>query len=356
MSNSSRFEDPLDSCKAIIYFIEKYYASDRRNNAIREALLEDLCSKARGIGNSLKSAMLARAMFYSLPTRIRDLYSDSLELPTLTQLPSPTRQRKSIGIITVINIELDALFKVFPVEATPYRDDNFEYWFSEVQAYDDSRLSIVISNVGQARNVPCAIAVDHLLTNFAVDLMMLVGIAAGPPAKVKFGDVVAAERVYDYEHVRAEILQGEKVKSPRPLVLELEPGIRLHLNKLTEQQLNQRYSSVTQALDQPIPTNERGPELHKGTIAAGEMLIADGSLDLMRLNVDNEIRAGDQEDSGFAQACRLSGVPWCIFRGISDYGDPDKEKTWQFAAALAAASAGYSFLSECYKPPQTEVA
>lgn len=347
-----KVEDPSDSCKAIIHFIEMYYASDISNDSIRNALLEDLCSKAQSVTTSDRSAMLARAMYYSLPSRLRELYPEkNLGLAQLTQLPPPSRRRKSVGIITVIDTELEATLRIFEAGAPSYRDGEFEYWFSEIDGYNDSHLSIVISNVGQARNVPCAIAVDHLLSHFPSDLMMLIGIAAGPPAKVKLGDVVVAHRVYDYEHVRAEILQKKKVKSPRPLFLELDPATRLDLNKFTEKKLRQKFDSVIRMLDVSVPISEDGPALHTGTVAAGEMLIADGSLDEMRVKVDNEIRAGDQEDSGFVQACRLSRVPWCIFRGISDYGDPEKDKTWQFAAALAAASAGYSFLKDCYKSP-----
>jgi nucleoside phosphorylase len=350
VSRQWKSENPIESCSAIIHFIEKYYASDPSNDAVIEALLEDLFSKAQGIRDTRKSALMARAAYYSLPSSLRELYSpNSLGLAGLTQLPPPSQQRKNVGILTVINTELDALLKMFRV-GPPFRDNNFEYWFSSITTNSGSELSVVITNVGQPRNVPCAIAVDHLTTRFPCDLMMLVGIAAGPPEKVKLGDVVAAERVYDYEHVRAEILQGKKVKSPRPLVLELEPAIRLDLNRFSYQQLKAKFESSIATLDVTLPSSEGGPALHKGTIAAGEMLIADGSLDEMRRKVDNEIRAGDQEDSGFAQACRLSNVPWCIFRGVSDYGTPEKDKTWHFSAAFAAAAAGYSFLTDAYTP------
>jgi nucleoside phosphorylase len=354
MGTPWKFEDPVESCRAIVYFIEQHYEATEPSEAIRTALLEDLCSKARGVKTSDKAALLASAMYYLLPARIRELYNaQDLGLAELSQLPPSARHRKSVGIITVISTELDAVLRLLDVDpASSQRYDNFEYWFSEVENSDDMKLSIVISNVGQPRNVPCAIAVDHMIRRYPTDLMMLIGIAAGPADKVELGDVVAADRVYDYEHVRAEILQNKKVKSPRPLAIELEPQIRLDLNRFAKQKLREKFHSVISTLDQPIPAHPDGPNFHRGTIAAGEMLIADGSLDKMRLGVDDEIRGGDQEDSGFVQACKLSEVPWCVFRGISDYARPDKDKTWQFSAALAAASAGYIFLRDCYKPPQ----
>ena len=93
------------------------------------------------------------------------------------------------------------------------------------------------------------------------------------------------------------------------------------------------------------------PSLHnRATIAAGEKLFADGSLRRMCKSADQRIRAGDQEDSGFAQAAGSKTINWCIFRGICDYGDPGKGKHWQRIAALAAASAAVTFLKTVWRP------
>jgi nucleoside phosphorylase len=103
----------------------------------------------------------------------------------------------------------------------------------------------------------------------------------------------------------------------------------------------------SKALDLPKEWRQKNPSIHDGTIAAGEKLIADGSLKRW-YRIDQEVRAGAMEDSGFAQAAEANHVAWCIFRGISDYGDPTKGKEWQFACALAAAAAGITFLRELW--------
>jgi nucleoside phosphorylase len=185
----------------------------------------------------------------------------------------------------------------------------------------------------------------------------MIGIAAGPHDKVKLGDVVAANWVYDYEHVRREIIEGKRVERARPFHLSVPKNIGADLGLYEESWMRNRLASVLRNFDEyelPLPPAEINPKWHVGTIAAGEKLFADGSLNDLRLKYDDEIRAGDQEDSGFAQACVFREVPWCIFRGIADYGDATKNKVWHPTASLAAASAAYTFLQHAYRLPSAE--
>jgi nucleoside phosphorylase len=182
--------------------------------------------------------------------------------------------------------------------------------------------------------------------------MMLIGIAAGPQEKVTLGDVVAANWVYDYEHVRREKNKGKKIEKPRPFHIPVPKNISADLELYEEAWLKNRLQSVLAQVDAytlPVPPAEINPRFHVGTIAAGEKLFADNSLDELRSKYDDEIRAGDQEDSGFAQACDFRDIPWCIFRGISDYGDATKNKEWHSTASLAAASAAYAFLQHAFR-------
>jgi nucleoside phosphorylase len=347
-------EDRLDSCRAIVEFIaSRDYGG--RSDAVKRALLEDLFFKASGIPTYEKAAFIAQASYYSLPSRIRELFTDRfLGLGDLNTLP--VKQSKDIGIVTVLKAELEAALTTFNVRNEPRVDpDGFKYWSCQLQKSDGSTTTIVISCVGEARNVPCAIAVDRILSRFSVRLMLLVGIAAGPKGKVELGDVVIADRVYDYEHVRAEIRDGKKSESPRPLYVETPRSIKNDLSALDEGEARARLRSTLQNVDlTKLPVNNLEPQFHRGTMAAGERLIADGSLAEMR-KWDGRILAGDQEDSGFAQACDFNKTAWCVFRGISDHGDPLKNKNWHFAAALTAAATAYAFIEQAYRPAESKM-
>jgi nucleoside phosphorylase len=347
-------EDRLDSCKAIVEFITRHdYGED--SEAVRRALLQDLFFKVSGIQTYEKAAFIAQGAYYSLPKQIRELFNAKyLGVSNLNALSA--KQSKDIGIVTVLKVELDAVLATFsgPIQSR-VDSDGFKYWFCELERSDGSPTSIVISCVGQAGNVPCAITVEHILSRFSVHLMMLIGIAAGPRGQVGFGDVVIADRVYDYEHVRAEIKDGKKSESPRPLYVEAPREIQEDLDAFDEGEAKARLHSTLQKVDSArLPVEYLAPKFHRGTTAAGERLIADGSLAEMREWVDGRILAGDQEDSGFAQACQFNKTAWCVFRGISDHGDPLKNNDWHFGAALTAATAGYVFIEQTYRPAQSQ--
>jgi nucleoside phosphorylase len=271
------------------------------------------------------------------------------------------KQKKNVGIVTMVGPELRGLLTVLglPSDANPdERSGEFSYWFAELQRLRQPPLSIVVTIVGEARNVPCAIAVEHLLNDYDLDLIMLVGIAAGPRDKVTLGDVVYADQVYDYEEYRLELMKlfgfvtTFRQSLPRPKYVSTRKQVKValerfdtgkfatcfgeSLSRITEDLLPQGYSRATV------------PKVHDGTIAAGEKLIADGSLNKMRKRVDERIRAGAMEDSGFAQVAESKRMPWCIFRGISDYGDPRKQNGWQFIAATGAACGAVTFLRSAW--------
>lgn len=142
---------------------------------------------------------------------------------------------------------------------------------------------------------------------------------------------------------------------PRPKFVAPPKSIKVALERLNKTHCHSLFGVSLERVGRDfLPANfskVSRPDIHDGTIVAGEKLIADGSLERMLRKVDERIRAGDMEDSGFAQVAEFKKIPWSIFRGISDYGDPRKENGWQFVAALGAACAAISFLQTAWSPP-----
>jgi nucleoside phosphorylase len=65
----------------------------------------------------------------------------------------------------------------------------------------------------------------------------------------------------------------------------------------------------------------------------------------------DRVRAAEMEGSGFASICDEYAIPWLVFRGISDFGDPDKPDSdiWRTTAVLAAATAAHTFIQSDYR-------
>ena len=77
---------------------------------------------------------------------------------------------------------------------------------------------------------------------------------------------------------------------------------------------------------------------------SGETVMRDGTLPDNSKLYDDKLMAVEMEGSGFAAVSELLGLNWLIFRGISDFGDPEKGDRVQPNAALAAATYAYEFL------------
>lgn len=381
-----------DSCRTILHFLADCQGDNADAAGKRNAMLKDLCWRATQLGARERSLILSRACYMLLPADIRACFTpESLDVVTgLAESPA-AKQHKDVAIMTVIRPELCGVLRALGRPHDAPEDDRagpFGYWFADLRCVSGRVLSVVVTMVGRPRNVPCAVAVSQLLSRFDVGLLMLVGIAAGVRAKTRLGDVVYAERVYDYEHKRLEVSQNpswlkrwwprflsrtsnptpptssessagasgpadlsglELVERGRPEIWGVPDVVCEALERTDWKPVKGHYARLIAGVDDlPSGADTFVPSIHDGSIAAGEKLIADGSLERMYQSFDQRIRAGDQEDSGFAQAAEFHKVLWCIFRGVCDFADPHKAGKWQASAAIAAAATGITFLESVW--------
>src|SRR5664280_52032 len=341
---------PASSCKAILHFMNEITQDPSAMKT--RALFQDLAWKAQSLRPSIRRNFIEQGLGMLVDRTLDSLGCWDL-VNGIAAVPRPPKF--DIGCVAVLSVELKAVLVALggrPEESgrEDCRVGAQRYWLRTIRRHGKRPLSAVVTFVGQARNVPCAIAAERLLQKFPVRSVVLVGIAAGLKSKVAIGDVVCADRVIDYEHVRQELsmrftatkrrdgtmsVKRNRVRTERrrPLHMNLDPAIlqdlRLFSPATGKIEVLCRKDLRTLEPNAAIPWKQHQPmKYHHGTIASGEKLIADGSLVDLRLHFDERLRAADQDSSGFAQACELREpkVPWAIFRGISDYGDGTKKK------------------------------
>lgn len=374
-------ETASDSCRTIARLLLKERGSEDPDDEKCLAMLGDLCAKAEGIHDRSRAVALCQGFYAVLPAAIRSSLPITMKtIIGLDALPAVGRQHRDIGIVTVIPIEREAVLCALGLQRTLEADAEsrrYRYWNTEIERPGRSPLSVVVTMVGEPRNVPCALAVEHMLNQYDVDLLVLVGICAGPRSKTRIGDVVVGHRILDYEHVRSERrpARGRRglakhraatrprgtrppEEKPRPLSLEVPQYMMGNLSHMSADVVRRVFQERRRAWgDIAVPSGfeeEQAPRLNPGTIASGERLLADGRLEEMRVSHDDRIRGGTQDDSGFAQACNVNGKGWIVFRGVSDYGEFDKpsDDEWQPLGALSAACAAVAFLARTYHCPR----
>lgn len=355
---------PDSSCRAILHFMQKL--SDDHGARKTRALFQDLAWKAHHLRSVDTRQQFIRKGLELLQLRTLQ----SIRCAELVRGRAP-KLRFDIGIVTVLPIELEGLLASLEGAPPQLQEDVSigadRYWFRKIERDGKRPLTAVITVVSRPRNVPCALATERLIQSFSVKGLVLSGIAAGLKEKVQLGDIVCAERVIDYEHVRKEleeltIVHGEKAslrsEKVRPEHMRLEESIAndVGLFRINRKDFKSLIRETMLHIDQPeMGDNDQGPKLYKATIASGEKLIADGSLVDIRLSFDERMRAADQDSSGFAQACilRKPAIPWAIFRGIADYGDGSKNDDYHLKASVAAGCAAVAFLKQAYREPVT---
>ena len=342
-------EDYERSCKVLAQLI-----SEQTDANLRRLMLEDFVSKCQLIRPQARSHYLSKALASFAPREEQDLVKEAF-----AGSPEP-KPYVDLAVVTVKQPELLAGKIAFGIDVRRKEDLNvngLRYWLTKCASEDATQeLSVVITMVGEARTVPCAIACERLFSVYDVGACFLVGIGAGLKGKVQIGDVVASELVLDYEGQRLEP-DGPK-KRPVPYTPEVSILRDLqHFNPNEYNWLEMFGARLRQLAEhEKVPTLTEGwkQDFHIGVVLAGEKLFADGSLPAMREEYHNKVRSVEMEGSGFARSCREHSKPWLVFRGISDFGDPDKPGTeeWQATAALSAATAAMIFAINEYRPKE----
>ena len=337
-------EDSESGCRALIDFLQHEHDDYKQI-----LLLDDFVWKSERLRPYVRPFFEVKAIRRFVSSHIAQRFEHR---------EPPMKKHVDVAIVTVKKPELLAAKLAFGVKVTAYEHDRLKglrCWKSCLQASETrDDLEVLITMVGEEGNVSCAAACDTLFNAYDVGLAILVGIAAGVEKKVQLGDVVAADIVLDYEYARLE--PGGQAKRPRQFGLGIEIGRDLeyfepHRFRWHEHVWHNFQELKTLGELTPDVTRDWKPTFHSGVVLSGEKLIADGTLDDRRREFHDRIRAAEMEGTGFARLCKEHDVPWLVFRGVSDYGTPEKDDLWQTTASLSAAAAARVFVEEGYRKP-----
>ena len=326
-------------------------------SAIRKMLLEDFLTKSSLLTPNQYFQFLSRMLESYAPDEIKHILSRKEK----KELTVPAKQ-VDVAFVTIIPEELNAVKAMLGIDFSA-KDSHYvnglRFWEHSLQQNGGgATLSVVVTMVGEARTLPCAVACGRLLQAYEVGAAVLVGIAAGVKGAVEIGDVIASDLVLDYEGQR---LTAEGAKR-RPVPYTPDHKMTRDFSYARTQESNwakdigRVYATARRKHRQfPAVPKKWHPSIDSGIILAGEKLLDDGRLPEMREEYHDKVRAGEMEGSGFARTCEEYGVAWLVFRGVSDFGDKAGSrvrKKKKLAAAVAAACAARYFLQNGYRRSQ----
>ena len=299
----------------------------------------------------------------------------------LIRPPQPT-----IGLITAIPEEFTAMRQLLDSPVERYvTNDPTRYILGTLPGIDHHHVHrVALTMLGASATDAAADGCANLLRSFAsIRAVIMLGTAAGvpnvsrPEVHVRLGDIVVATRgVVDYDHVYsgpdgttprrgfpvpsarftrcADILKSDELSGSRPweqwLDVTARPGLSGYTrpNERTDLVLN----SAGSVLDHPRRDrsgHRKGfPKVHYGLIGTADRSLNDVAT---RDQIANQhgLLAIEMEGAAIGTSSSLNGREWFVVRGVSDYGDSQRNGTWRKYASLAAAAYVRALLAAC--PP-----
>ncbi|MDL2243843.1 hypothetical protein LJB84_03280, partial [Bacteroidales bacterium OttesenSCG-928-J19] len=244
------------------------------------------------------------------------------------------KERFNIGIITIVTEEAQSVISEFGLSSQVRKESRY---FDEgsFDLPNGKKLKIVhLQSTGQG-NIPIVNAYQSMIRNYALDYIVLLGIAGSIKDDIKLCDVIIGTNVIYYEK-KKEINGGIQQRRGEfyNMSFEMLQFInRFFINNNEPAQFSSSHNSITQTF-----------KVHRCPIGSGEAVISNNLSETKKWLLDVHGKTGvvETESAGFCQAfsetenISKEGMDIILIRGISDHADCDKNDKWRLPASKNA--------------------
>lgn len=195
--------------------------------------------------------------------------------------------------------------------------------------FQNQEIVSVLSGIGK---VAAAITATTMLNHFAIDHIIMCGVAGAADASLKQGDLVIA----------SELIQHDMDASPLfpRFEVPLTGQTKFYSDPLINEQLKLAARDFLKSSDRFLKN-----QIKTGLIASGDQFISD-QIVLNKLNGDLPgLLAVEMEGASIAQVCKAFGIPFSVIRTISDSANDDASLDFQEFIRTTAAPYSIGILS-----------
>ncbi len=250
----------------------------------------------------------------------------------------PKKPKVDIAIIVIVPDELitviDVIEKYGKIQIKEGQQSQRIFRYADI-TYNSKALKVCVTQTLKQGNRSIISAINSILDEVDTNYLFLVGIAGGMHQKVKLGQVVIGTGVL-YADDRVEHNDSYQRRA------EPFPIPAWELSRINDYFVTKKGDPVSIKLD-----DENNIIVYQGNVASSEAVLRsnDSNNELRKFirNYSDKILCIDKEAGGFSSDMfekslkKANPIRSFIFRGISDYADPDKEDTPE--RSLAASNA-----------------
>jgi adenosylhomocysteine nucleosidase len=213
-----------------------------------------------------------------------------------------------IGVLGAMEPEVRGLVEAMQV-ADSGRSAGFDYWSGRLAG-----IECVVARCGMGK-VSAAAGVQRLIDQFAIDGLIVCGLAGGLSDGLQVGDIVVGDRFVQYDLDASPIYPRFEV--PGLGVSEFRPD-----GPLLEHALSAagEFTAAAAELQAAAALGITAPRVHRGLIVTGDQFVKDEGRHQL-LDSFPEALCVEMEGGALAQVCFLNGLPFVIVRVISDRAD-----------------------------------
>ncbi|HAT1561811.1 hypothetical protein RZP54_21820 [Raoultella ornithinolytica] len=243
------------------------------------------------------------------------------DIAIVTALSSPE-------LDSVLNLQYNWKLKIF-------RDDPTSYHFG-IKQREDTNLTIVAASAMRKGLSSSSALAMKMVERFKPKLIVMLGICAGVPEKVNFGDIIIANPTWDWGSGKmSQDENGVQNFLSAPHQLSIDPYISQIAIELARN--NQCLMSIMEQWKNNAPPSKL--KAHIGPLASGSMVLAaDNSLN--HIYTQNKDLIGVDMEAYAVMAAseyaRGSSPKSMVIKSVSDYADSTKDDKWQEYASFTS--------------------
>jgi len=247
-------------------------------------------------------------------------------------------------LAAVLNLPYSWVQKRFNADPTLY---HFGYFIRDGQTVS------VVAACALRKGMPSSAALaSKLVTQFAPQYVVMLGICAGIPGKTNLGDVVVADPAWDYG-------SGKRALNPEGSPVFLSAPYQMHLSADTKglaEQLGRDpiiLSQIRAGWVNAVPAGVLS--VHVGPMASGASVIADDQQAREVALQNRELIAIEMEAYAVMAAVEYASTPKptaIAIKSVCDYADEKKCDDWQAYAAYTSAA----FADNLFRNPNFSIA